>query len=309
MRCSSPRRPAWPPSTPGALTWTQAWVHMQTFLRANLLTAQLASGGPEAGQPVGSAGEAITHFRDDTEDIAMFVDGMLDVSAGLVFTMLAGFVLGRANAGRRRRAAAAAGRDRARDQTARLADQGVPVGRPRGDRRRSPGWSATSWRPPPRSRSTTPPTRARAAAAARRPAPTYRGARPRARRGRAGVQPGRRRRRARPGAAGLRRGARIGTVRRRRPGAVHRLPGVAQLPAADDRAAAGAAQAGRRGLRPAPPPRGRSRRSTTRCSPATCRSSSAHRHAPRDRAPGTGRRCSASTWSRRRRSTPRAPAS
>ena len=71
---------------------------MQTFLRANLLTAQLASGGPEAGQPVGSAGEAITHFRDDTEDIAMFVDGMLDVSAGLAFTMLAGIVLGRANA-------------------------------------------------------------------------------------------------------------------------------------------------------------------------------------------------------------------
>ena len=42
---------------------------MQTFLRANLLTAQLASGGPEAGQPVGSAGEAITHFRDDVEDV------------------------------------------------------------------------------------------------------------------------------------------------------------------------------------------------------------------------------------------------
>ena len=58
----------------------QAWVHMQTFLRANLLTAQLASGGPEAGQPVGSAGEAITHFRDDIEDATMFIDGLVDVS-------------------------------------------------------------------------------------------------------------------------------------------------------------------------------------------------------------------------------------
>ena len=78
----------------GALVWTQVWVHMQTLVRANLLTAQLASGGPEAGQPVGSSGEAITHFRDDVEDVTMFVDGLLDVSAGLVFTVLAAFVLG-----------------------------------------------------------------------------------------------------------------------------------------------------------------------------------------------------------------------
>lgn len=78
----------------GALLWTRAWVHMQTFLRANMLAAQLASGGDEAGRPVTSAGEAITHFRDDTEDVAMLVDGMVDVSAGTVFTVLAGFVLG-----------------------------------------------------------------------------------------------------------------------------------------------------------------------------------------------------------------------
>jgi ATP-binding cassette subfamily B protein len=82
-----------------AVTWTAAWVHMQTLLRANLLAAQVASGGPEAGQPVGSAGEAITHFRDDTEDVAMFVDGLVDISAGVVFTALAGLVLGATNAG------------------------------------------------------------------------------------------------------------------------------------------------------------------------------------------------------------------
>jgi len=78
----------------GALVWTSVWVHMQTFLRANLLTAQMASGGAEAGTPVGSAGEAITHFRDDVEDVSMFVDGLIDVTAGLVFTVLAAFVLG-----------------------------------------------------------------------------------------------------------------------------------------------------------------------------------------------------------------------
>lgn len=78
----------------GALVWTRVWLQMQTFLRANLLAAQVASGGPEAGQPVGSAGEAVTHFRDDAEDIANFVDGLVDVSAGLVFTVLAAIVLG-----------------------------------------------------------------------------------------------------------------------------------------------------------------------------------------------------------------------
>ncbi len=81
----------------GAIMWTQAWVHMQTLLRANMLIAQVASGGPQAGQPVGSSGEAVTHFRDDTEDVTMFVDGLIDVSAGLVFTVFAGMVLGSTN--------------------------------------------------------------------------------------------------------------------------------------------------------------------------------------------------------------------
>jgi len=78
-----------------AIAWTQAWVHMQTLVRGNLLAAQVASGGIEAGRPVASAGEAVTHFRDDVEDVAQFVDGLVDVSAGLVFTVFAGFVLGR----------------------------------------------------------------------------------------------------------------------------------------------------------------------------------------------------------------------
>ncbi len=83
----------------GAVTWTQAWVHMQTILRANLLAAQMASGGSEAGQPVGSAGGAITHFRDDAEDVAQFIDGFIDVGGALTFTVVAAFVLGSTNIG------------------------------------------------------------------------------------------------------------------------------------------------------------------------------------------------------------------
>lgn len=82
----------------GALIWTKAWIHMQTLLRANMLSAQMASGGLHAGQPIGSAGSAITHFRDDTEDVANFVDGIVDVSGGIVFTVIAGFALGMADA-------------------------------------------------------------------------------------------------------------------------------------------------------------------------------------------------------------------
>ena len=82
----------------GALVWTRVWIHMQTLLRANMLSAQMASGGIHAGQPVGSAGSAVTHFRDDTEDVANLVDGMVDISGGVVFTVIAGFVLGAADA-------------------------------------------------------------------------------------------------------------------------------------------------------------------------------------------------------------------
>jgi ATP-binding cassette, subfamily B, bacterial len=82
----------------GALIWTKAWIHMQTLLRANMLSAQMASGGLHAGQPVGSAGSAVTHFRDDTEDVANLVDGIVDISGGVVFTVIAGFVLGTADA-------------------------------------------------------------------------------------------------------------------------------------------------------------------------------------------------------------------
>ena len=88
----------------------------------------------------------------------MLVDGMVDVSGGLVFTVAAGFLLGSADADAARRAADPADRRGADDQGARRADQAStapPTARPR---RRSPGSSATSWPRRRPSRSTTPPT-------------------------------------------------------------------------------------------------------------------------------------------------------
>ena len=184
----------------GALMWTRAWVHMQSLLRANLLTAQVASGGPEAGQPVGSAGEAITHFRDDVEDVTMFIDGFVDISAGVVFTVLAGLVLGSVDSARGPGAVDPAGRRGDGHAYARRPHQAVQRCRPRcrivGQRsaRRCDGGGhhdqgqqrdRTDHRPPPQ--------------AGRRAAP-HRGARPRARRERLGLQPRRRRCRPRAGA-------------------------------------------------------------------------------------------------------------
>ena len=81
----------------GAIFFTRAWVLMKSLMQANMLVGQVASGGDEAGQPVGSAGEAVTRFRDDTEDIAVFVDAWLDVSGALLFSVIAVWVMATIN--------------------------------------------------------------------------------------------------------------------------------------------------------------------------------------------------------------------
>ncbi len=70
---------------------------MQTLLRANMLAAQMSSSSmvPQ-GQPIGPAGSAIARrFRDDTEDVANLVDGMVDIFGGVVFTVIAADRAGR----------------------------------------------------------------------------------------------------------------------------------------------------------------------------------------------------------------------
>ncbi len=73
----------------GAIWFTKSWELIRGLLRANMLAAQLASGGSDAGRPVSSAGEAVTRFRDDTEDVAVFVDTWIDVAGGLMFSVVA----------------------------------------------------------------------------------------------------------------------------------------------------------------------------------------------------------------------------
>jgi len=78
----------------GVVWFIRAWVMMQGLLQANMLHAQVVSGGPDAGRPTASAGEAISQFRDDPEDVADFVDSWLDVSGGLAFTIISIVLLG-----------------------------------------------------------------------------------------------------------------------------------------------------------------------------------------------------------------------
>ncbi len=78
----------------GGLHFIASWTLMQSLLQSNMLAAQVASGGPHAGHPVASAGHALSYFRDDPEDVADFVDSWLDITGGLVFSVIAILILG-----------------------------------------------------------------------------------------------------------------------------------------------------------------------------------------------------------------------
>ena len=83
---------------PGALIWTAAWIHMQTFLRANLLAAQMASGGSEAGRPIGVGRRGDHPLPRRHRRRRQLRRRLVDVSGGVVFTVFAGIVLGMADA-------------------------------------------------------------------------------------------------------------------------------------------------------------------------------------------------------------------
>ncbi|HEY7106376.1 MAG TPA: ABC transporter ATP-binding protein [Acidimicrobiia bacterium] len=71
------------------VTWMRMWEWMSALLRANMLSGALFDRGPAADRLPQSAGEAVTRFRDDVEDVVWFVDIHLDLAGGVVFAVLA----------------------------------------------------------------------------------------------------------------------------------------------------------------------------------------------------------------------------
>ena len=72
-----------------AFQWHGVWVAWQTVPRVNLLRSLTGGSGPAAGRLPASPGEAVSRFRDDTQDLALVLDVWLDVSGSLVAAGLA----------------------------------------------------------------------------------------------------------------------------------------------------------------------------------------------------------------------------
>jgi ATP-binding cassette, subfamily B, bacterial len=71
------------------VSWLRVWEWMSALTRANMLSGALFDAGPASERLPRSAGEAVTRFRDDVEDVMWFVDIHLDVAGGVVFSILA----------------------------------------------------------------------------------------------------------------------------------------------------------------------------------------------------------------------------
>jgi ATP-binding cassette, subfamily B, bacterial len=79
-----------------ALAFWPGWVQpIAAWIRANLLESLLRAPGPLAGRLPSSAGEAVARFRDDVEDLVWFVDGWVDITGAVVFTVVSLFVMAR----------------------------------------------------------------------------------------------------------------------------------------------------------------------------------------------------------------------
>ncbi len=72
-----------------ALTWVRWWVLGESLQRYNLMRAQVASGGSEAGRATRSPAGAIAHFRDGPRDVLEYVDSWVDVTGAALFTIFA----------------------------------------------------------------------------------------------------------------------------------------------------------------------------------------------------------------------------
>ena len=76
----------------GGVVRARCWEQMRGLMRLNLLRAQLHSGGPQAGTPATSPGEALSRFRDDVDDFLAFISTAISV-AGKVVLLVGSMVI------------------------------------------------------------------------------------------------------------------------------------------------------------------------------------------------------------------------
>ncbi|HVM09401.1 MAG TPA: ABC transporter ATP-binding protein [Acidimicrobiales bacterium] len=73
--------------------WHGAWVGWNTTPRVNALESLATAPGPAAGRLPGSAGEAVSRFRDDSQDLALVLDVWLDISGAAIAAAVAIMVI------------------------------------------------------------------------------------------------------------------------------------------------------------------------------------------------------------------------
>ena len=72
-----------------AVQWHGTWVGWVTAPRVNALDSLATGSGPAAGRLPGSPGEAVSRFRDDTQDLAVVLDIWLDISGAILAAVIA----------------------------------------------------------------------------------------------------------------------------------------------------------------------------------------------------------------------------
>ena len=77
----------------GISVWGRWWAGAQALMRTNLLRAQVASGGAEAGSASPEHGAAVATFRDDVDDLTILTDCFVDLAGALGFALFAVLVM------------------------------------------------------------------------------------------------------------------------------------------------------------------------------------------------------------------------
>ena len=77
----------------GIAYWPGWWQGVLAWLRVNMLTSLLTAPGPASARLPSSTGEAVSRFRDDTEELLRLADVWIDIAGAAVFTVIAGVIM------------------------------------------------------------------------------------------------------------------------------------------------------------------------------------------------------------------------